>query len=319
MKAILIAILFIAAVSAGTLQNNVKSFHSFISTYDRTYSDFEYSYRFGVFVENMKRAAQLQAQETGSAIYGVTKFSDLTPEEFAANYLMPKSLRANITRSARTINVPEIDAPTSFDWRDKGAISAVKNQEQCGSCWAFSATETIESYHHIAHGSLPILSPQQIVDCDKTSYGCNGGWTEHAFNYVKSAGGLDTAVSYPYTARDGTCKFNRNTIGAKITGWKYVTQSDDENLMLSDLQSIGPFSVCVDASSWSSYRHGVIQNCGQQVDHCVQLTGFSTQDGIKAWNVRNSWGTDWGVNGYLYVARGHDTCAIGSDVNYVTE
>jgi len=164
------------------------------------------------------------------------------------------------------------------------------------------------------------LSQQQIVDCDTTSYGCNGGWTEHAFNYIEKAGGQDTLASYPYTAQDGTCKANPSNFAAKIKSWAYVTQNDDENAMAQSLVQTGPAAICVDASSWQFYNGGVITSCGQQVDHCVQLTGYSVQSGVNAWNVRNSWGTDWGLKGYLYVARnGQDVCAIGSDVIYLTE
>jgi len=321
MKAFLIALLFIVAVSAQTLQANMRLFQNFITKYGKSYSDIEYGYRFNVFVENLKIAAEIQARETGTAIYGVTIFSDLTSEEFRAHYLMPKELFANFKVDESRVLPPLAPAPlaASFDWRDKGAITPVKDQGQCGSCWAFSATETIESYAQIATGKLPVLSPQQIVDCDKTCYGCNGGWTENAFTYVQQAGGLDTLASYPYTARDGTCKFNKNSIGATVKSWGTVTKNHDENAMLTYVQSKGPLSVCVDASTWSSYRSGVIKSCGKSVDHCVQLTGFSTQSSTDAWNVRNSWGTSWGVSGYLYVARGSNVCAIASDPNYVSE
>jgi C1A family cysteine protease len=316
---IALTLLFLAVVNAGLLQENMKQFTNFINKYKKSYSDVEFGYRFGVFQESMKRAAALQARETGTARYGVTKFSDLTAEEFRANYLMPKSLHANFKPDASRMMKPlqPIQIPDSFDWNDKGAITAVKDQGQCGSCWAFSATETIESFHFLAGKSLTDLSPQQIVDCDTDCYGCNGGWTQNAFNYVESAGGLDTESSYPYTAQDGTCNYQPADAGAKVVSWSYVTQSDDENAMLQTLAQTGPLSICVDASSWQDYNGGVLSDCGQSVDHCVQCTGYSTQDGTDAWNVRNSWGTDWGVNGYIYLARGGDTCAIGSCVTVV--
>lgn len=318
MKIAFFALLFFVAAHAG-LQENMRLFQNFITKHGKTYSDLEFSHRFNVFVENMNRASNLQAAETGSARYGVTKFMDLTPEEFSANYLMRKELFKNFKVDPTKVMKPlaAIEAPASFDWRDKGAVTPVYDQGQCGSCWAFSATETIESFHFLAGKSLISLSPQQIVDCDRDSYGCNGGWTQHAFNYVKSAGGLDTESSYPYTAQDGTCKFKPADVGAKISSWSYVTQNDDENAMLQTVAQKGPLSICVDASSWQYYQGGVLKTCGKQVDHCVQLTGYSTQNGVDAWNVRNSWGTDWGVNGYLYVARGGNVCAIGSCVTIV--
>jgi len=321
MKLIVLAI--ILAVAQANLHVNMQNFLNFATKYGKSYSDIEFGQRFKVFQDNLQIAAALQAREVGTAHYGVTKFMDLTPEEFSSNYLMPKELFVNHKPDPKKVKLPykkDIQLPTSFDWRDKGAITPVYDQGQCGSCWAFSATETIESYHILAGGSMVGLSQQQIVDCDTTSYGCNGGWTEHAFNYIEKAGGQDTLASYPYTAQDGTCKANPSNFAAKIKSWAYVTQNDDENAMAQSLVQTGPAAICVDASSWQFYNGGVITSCGQQVDHCVQLTGYSVQSGVNAWNVRNSWGTDWGLKGYLYVARnGQDVCAIGSDVIYLTE
>jgi cathepsin F len=318
----LLAFVFFLALASASLQGDMQSFLNFLTNYGKSYSDAEFGHRFQVFRDNLVLAANYQARENGTARYGVTKFMDLTPDEFRANYLMPKELHKNRPpKDPKKVMKPlkEIDLPDSFDWREHGAISAVKDQGQCGSCWAFSATETIESYAYQATKKLPILSPQQIVDCDKDSYGCNGGWTEHAFNYVIRAGGQDTEASYPYTARDGTCRFNPSHVAAKVKSWSYVTQRDDENAMQQSLYQTGPASVCVDASSWQFYNGGVVKSCGKQVDHCVQLTGYSTQSGVKAWNVRNSWGTGWGVQGYIYLARGGNTCAIGSDVIVLKE
>jgi len=316
---VVFALLFLVAVNASSLQANMKSFTNFITKYGKSYSDIEFGYRFAIFTNNLAVAAATQAAETGTARYGVTKFYDLTAEEFRANYLMPKELFANFKIDASKVMAPlkPVPVPVSFDWQDKGAITPVYDQGQCGSCWAFSATETIESFHFITTGALVGLAMQQVVDCDTDCYGCNGGWTQNAFNYVESAGGIDTLASYPYTAQDGTCNYQPSAVGAKVDSWAYVTQSDDENAMLQAAYQTGPLSICVDASSWSSYQGGVIQSCGQQVDHCVQLTGFSNQQGIDAWNVRNSWGTNWGVSGYLYVARGNNVCAIGSCVTTV--
>ena len=247
---------------------------------------------------------------------------DLHVDEFRANYLMDKAVYKNYTfeegRLADPVAAPSAGLPTSFDWRDKGAITAVYNQGQCGSCWAFSATETIESYNEICGNGLNHESMQQIVDCDTTAYGCNGGWTSSAYNYIEQAGGIEPLADYPYTAETGSCQFDASKINEKITGWKYVTQSADESAMQNWAYSDGPLSVCVDAASWQFYTGGVITSCGQQVDHCVQVTGWSTQQGTPAWNVRNSWGTSWGLSGYLYVERGKNMCAIGSTVTSVS-
>jgi cathepsin F len=311
-----LALCLIIAVALGDRR---QQFLDFQHTYNKSYAASEFGLRFKVFCDNLDRAAAYQARETGTARYGVTKFSDLTAEEFRRFYLMPKTLHQTVLPQGASVAIPPAPTqfPTAFDWNNKGAITPVYNQQQCGSCWAFSATETIESYHFLKSGQLASLSMQQIVDCDTTAYGCGGGWTYSAYQYVQQQGGIDNYNSYPYTAQNGNCNFQSGAVVTNVATWNYITQSDDENAMQSWTYQSGPLSVCVDASSWSAYQGGVIQQCGQDVDHCVQLTGFSTQQGIPAWNVRNSWGTDWGNNGYLWVARGNNVCAIGSTVTVV--
>jgi len=162
-----------------------------------------------------------------------------------------------------------------------------------------------------------VLSPEQIVDCDKTSQGCNGGWTEHAYNYVKSAGGLETESAYPYSAsagKAGTCKATASKMVVTVSGYSTVR---GESQMGSYVQKTGPLSVCVDASTWSSYRSGIMSSCGKPINHCVQAVGVETANG-GYWKVRNSWGTSWGESGYIRLAYGKDTCGITNDPTYVT-
>ena len=134
---------------------------------------------------------------------------------------------------------------------------------------------------------------QQVVDCDTQAYGCEGGWTYVAYEYIEKAGGYETFQDYPYTARDGKCDFDKTKAVAKISSWKYVTQNKDEAVMKNYIATTGPLSICVDAASWQFYNKGVIKSCGKQIDHCVQLVGYGTVDGVEAWLVRNSWGAAW--------------------------
>jgi len=314
MKVVLVLALLALATAEISLKDAQDLFIQFQQDYGKTYSTSEFEHAFRNFRSNLVRAATLQRQDP-HATYGVTKFMDLSPVEFRKFYLLPRTLPKliQIDDSLVAPKLPPVPIPNgaSFDWRDKGAITGVYNQEQCGSCWAFSATETIESYWFLSGHKLPSLSPQQIVDCDKTAYGCDGGWTYWAFDYIKSAGGQDSWSTYPYTAQNGNCKFNKNNVVAKISGYTYVTKSRDENAMLQWVTQKGPLSVCVDAETWQYYKGGVVgDNCGQSLDHCVEVTGYSTQGSIDAWNVRNSWGTDWGLSGYLYVQRNKNVCAI---------
>jgi len=157
-----------------------------------------------------------------------------------------------------------------------------------------------------------------MVDCDTTDDGCGGGDTPTAYQYVISAGGIETEAAYPYTAEDGNCQFKKSAINATISNWEYITQNKNETEMVIKLVALGPLSICVDALTWQFYIGGVIAYgdlCYDQLDHCVMITGYNDQyDGYKVWNVRNSWGKDWGEDGYLYVERGYDLCGIADEV-----
>jgi C1A family cysteine protease len=288
---------------------------SFVSKYGKKYkSDEEFFSRFQIFKQNLKIIADKNAKYNPMTTYAVNKFADLSKEEFKHKYLMTNLPPYEPNAPFLEAN-SSIVAPTTFDWRTKGATTPVKDQGQCGSCWAFSATENIESVWQIAGNNLPTLGPQQIVDCDKANYGCSGGWPYVAFQYVTKAGGQDTEASYPYTARDGTCKFKTNTIGAKINNYKQIGK--DETQMQQLLTTTSPFSVCVDAEEWSFYSGGIItpDQCGRSVDHCVQLIGYDATTAPGYWICRNSWGTDWGLSGFINLQIGGDTCLIA---DYVT-
>jgi len=316
MKTTLVLCLVAFALATETLtQLRQRQFEEFIVKYNKSYeSSAEKERRFRIFQANVAIAEQRTLRDK-MATFGVTKFSDLTTQEFKDKYLM-KVERTFV--KAPIANITYKQLPAEFDWNDKGGVvTPVKNQGQCGSCWDFSATETIESVWAQAGNGLQVLSEQQTVDCDTTDQGCNGGWPYDAYQYIISAGGVESEASYPYTAEDGTCNFNAQNVVAKISSWQYVTQSQDETAMQQFLYQNNPISICVDASTWSSYNGGVItpsSGCGDSIDHCVQATGWSQQSGVTVWNVRNSWGTDWGNSGYIWVQMGSDVCGIAEVV-----
>jgi cysteine peptidase B len=295
-----------------------------MKTYDRQYAnEAEYLHRLNIFKKNLVIYAELDARSP-YASFGVTKFSDLSQEEFAETYLM-KNLSMPLFKAgeAKVWNAPSksLALPTSYSWQSKGGVTPVKNQGQCGSCWAFSATEAIESQWFLAGKVNPIaqFSPEQIVQCDPYDAGCNGGWPYNAYKYVIGAGGIDSYSSYPYTSgngQTGNCIFKSADIAATISSWQWVTQSENEQQMQQFTYTTGPPSVCVDAATWSGYNGGVITaaECGTSIDHCVQIVGWDVVQGLKAWLVRNSWGTSWGYSGYLYVEMGADACGIASTV-----
>jgi C1A family cysteine protease len=277
-------------------------------------SDEEFFARFQIFKQNLKIIEEKNAKYNPTTTYAVNKFADLSKAEFKnlmlMNNLPPYEPQGELVVANFSAN------PPTWDWRTKGACTGVKDQGQCGSCWAFSATENVESMNQIAGKGLPVLGPQQIVDCDKTDYGCGGGWPYRAFTYLTQFGGQDTEATYKYTARDGTCKDKQGTIGAKVNGYKQVGK--DETQIQTLLTTVGPFSVCVDAEEWSFYSGGVItpSQCGRSVDHCVQLVGYDTTKAPGYYIVRNSWGTDWGLSGFIYLQIGGDTCLIADYVTY---
>jgi len=307
-----VVVLLLALLAISQALNHHEKFISFISEHGKNYhSDHEFLYRFTVFQQNMKEAEEMNAKSDG-AIYGATQFSDLTHEEFKNTYLMnnlPPKMEGEY------LEIPKnLTAPTKFDWRSSGAVSAIKNQGQCGSCWAFSATENIESVWKISGHPLPNLSPQQIVDCDKTCFGCQGGWPTRAFDYVAKAGGQDSEQSYPYTGRAGTCHMKQPVV-AKIKSFKSIPKNEQQ--IRDSLATTSPFSICVDASKWSQYRGGVMTNtqCGQKTDHAVQLVGYDTTGAQPYWLVRNSWGTGWGESGYIRLLMYKNTCAMADTVS----
>jgi len=300
----------------------LEEFTLFIQKYNKYYETTdEYWKRFDNFKASWQRS--IEESQEGGASFGITKFSDMTPEEFKRKVLMSKT--SPVEEEAVFPFVLNSLLPDALDWRTKGAVTPVKDQAECGSCWAFSATEAIESAWILkgyAKSNSINLSPQQIVDCDKEMHGCGGGTTESAYNYVLSAGGQEGATAYPYTAKDGACRFNATFVNAKIQA--FVKTGGNENNIQENLVKYGPISICVDAAHWQNYKSGVMtarQCCpffSCQLDHCVQLVGYNATASTPYWIVRNSWAADWGVDGYVYLEMGSNTCGISRDSTWPT-
>jgi C1A family cysteine protease len=272
-----------------------------------------------------------------TARYGVNHLSDLTPEEFKKFYLnagrKPKHTKEEIAKlraqheanlsAEKKAAIAKLQA-SNIDWVAAGLVTRVKNQAQCGSCWAFSATEELESMWikaGKATNTTISLSPQQIVDCDQSDGGCGGGHTESAWDYIIAAGGQESNSTYPYTAEDGTCRFKKSAVVAKVKSYTAATSWYSESELLQTLAKEGPISVCVDAASWQNYESGIMTRleCDwiDMLDHCVQLTGY-VGGAHPYWRVRNSWTTGWGLGGFIDLQWGWDTCGIADDTNYVT-
>jgi C1A family cysteine protease len=293
-----------------------EAWEGFKRDFGKAYHPSEEAYRFGVFVQNLQIIDGRNAQELaagGEECHGITQFVDLTQEEFRQRYL--GSFPSMRTNEGEVADIVATDVGSyNKDWTGT-YTTAVKNQGQCGSCWAFSATEQIESDAMRTLGKTYVLSPQQITSCATKAYGCNGGWTEVAYSYVKSAGGIEQNSDYPYTSPPtGQCKASSSKYVVTVNGYKTIS---GESNMASYVGTTGPLSVCLDASNWSSYTGGIMSVCGNQVDHCVQAVGVNSGTG-GYWKVRNSWGVTWGESGYIRLAYGKNTCDITNDPTYAT-
>jgi len=309
-----IALALVVVGSAYSHDEVFSMFSNFLVEYDKTFtSPEEFNTRMAIFEENLNKIDTMNAllvAQGNDAVNGVGPFADITEEEFKATYLMQ-----NYTPAERTEEIvfggPE---ENDVDWRQKGAVTAVKDQGQCGSCWAFSATAAIESYNFLAGKGLIVLSAQQINSCDHRSGGCNGGNTETAYQYVHTAGGQESEANYPYTSghgQTGTCRFDASKVAARISGYKPVARSE---AALAAALGQGPVSVCLAADAFQHYTGGILASCPGRVDHCVQAVGYTAE----AWLVRNSWSTRWGEQGYIRIKRGANLCQIASDVTFPT-
>ncbi|KAG6754965.1 hypothetical protein POTOM_040771 [Populus tomentosa] len=276
--------------------------------------------RYRNFKRNLKYIIEKAGKKTAALGHrvGLNKFADLSNEEFKELYLSKVKKPVNkrsIARDWRQSNLQTCDAPSSLDWTKKGVVTAVKDQGDCGSCWSFSTTGAIEGINAIVTGDLISLSEQELVDCDTTNYGCEGGYMDYAFEWVINNGGIDTEANYPYTGVDGTCSTTKEEIKVvSIDGYTDVDETDSA-LLCATVQQ--PISVGMDGSAldFQLYTGGIYDgDCSDDpndIDHAVLIVGYGSENGEDYWIVKNSWGTEWGMEGYFYIKR-------NTDLPYVT-
>jgi cathepsin L len=324
-----IVLLGLVALATAALPHQTIAFKQWMHEHQKTYeTEAEFHHRLNIFVEN-SAFVRRHNREGHSFTVALNKFADLTNEEFREMYnKFNKEEHSSIkTRDHVIHSTANVDAPASYDWRKKNAVTHVKNQEQCGSCWSFSTTGSVEGCHAISTGKLVSLSEQNLMDCS-TSYGnegCDGGLMVLAYEYIIANGGIDTEASYNYTAEDGTCEYNAANSGATINGYENVTSGDEKDLLNKGTK--GPVSVAIDASqnSFQFYSSGVYSDpgCGNgpnDLDHGVLVVGWGvTSNGTDYWIVKNSWGADWGLSGYLWMARNdNNMCGIATEASIPT-
>lgn len=310
------------------------------------------------YVRNEKIIADLNENPDDSAEYGHTRFSDLSPSQFRSQFLQQLTMGGDdgVSGAPNVIRnvADDHDIPSSYDWRDLNGTTPVKDQGACGSCWAFSAVQNIESVHYLSNPSVSsgpvMLSPEQVIECDPYDYACYGGYPKGAYQYVMDQGGLSLESDYPYdvdghticlanqtfneTCGDGmcddppltswcdvTCSASQKPFEVKIKSWSAL--SSDESDIAAYLSQNNPLSVALDASggiliAWLQfYKRGIAnpRRCSTTaLDHAVLLVGYGVEHDTNYWTVKNSWGAKWGEDGYFRLVRGEGKCGINTMV-----
>jgi len=311
---VLIVFALFAFASAGFLHEKhslMGEFVRFVKTHDKTYGTMEeFNLRFTIFADAY---IKLNLQPTDK----FSQFMDLTTEEFEKRLVIDASAysAAVSQMTPYKFKFPHEEVPASHDWRDHaGVVGEVKNQASCGSCWAFSAVSNMESLYAIKHGKSLILSEQQIVDCDKVSIGCGGGWMDNAFKYIQTFGGLESEQDYPYEAKTQTCRNDISKAQLQVTGHHSISKNEED--IKKAVFENGPLSVAINAKPFHYYTGGIItEPCAAALNHGVVIVGYGSEEGVDFWIIRNSWGGNWGEKGYARMIRGKGECGINTTVS----
>jgi len=288
----------------------------------------EFVQRLKIFANNVDSIEQHNADKTQTYTLGQNQFTHLTFDEFLdATHIgatRPTFLRR---KAADFIHKAPADAsalPATVDWVSAGAVTPVKNQGNCGSCWSFSSTGALEGAYYLKYGSLLSFSEQELVSCDTTDAGCNGGWMDDAFTFVKNNGGITTEAAYPYTSgttgKSGSCIKDGYTNNVKVAPAGFTDVTAGSVTALQSAVVLQPVSIAIQANqaAFQSYKSGVLTGrCGQRLDHGVLLVGYGTDSGLDYWKVKNSWGETWGEGGYIRIERSSaDLCGVLDAASY---
>ncbi|CAK9138506.1 unnamed protein product [Ilex paraguariensis] len=297
------------------------SFARFAHRYRKRYETVEeMKLRFSIFAESLKLIRSHNKKGLSYTV-GVNEFADLTWDEFRKHRLGAAQNCSATTKGNHKLTDDIL--PETKDWREDGIVTPVKNQGHCGSCWTFSTTGALEAAYAQAFGRQISLSEQQLVDCAGAfnNFGCNGGLPSQAFEYVKYNGGLDTEQAYPYTGIDGTCKFSSENIGVQVRDSVNITLGAEEELKHA-VAFVRPVSVAFEVvDGFRLYEDGVYTSdtCGSapmDVNHAVLAVGYGVENGVPYWLIKNSWGKDWGNDGYFKMELGKNMCGVATCASY---
>ena len=304
-----------------------QQFQKFIKKYQKKYESInEFLARYEVFRKNVMDTFK---EENSLYRTGITKFSDLTKQEFAKIYLNLNYDALAMANFDPTIVKVSNAAPDAYDWRDYGRVSPVKDQASCGSCWAFSTIANLEGLYYAKKGVMKTFSEQMLVDCDTSDSGCNGGLMQYAFTWLKK-NGIMLDSDYPYTGTKGTCKSDKSKyVDMSVTGYKKLGSSwstwsaVDEDEIKEFLYETGPLAIALNADPLQTYTSGILDltstKCPSSgINHAVTLVGYGIENNVAYWIVKNSWGTAWGEKGYFRIRRGNGTCGVNCYITTAT-
>uniref|UniRef100_A0A2A4JAL6 Uncharacterized protein n=1 Tax=Heliothis virescens TaxID=7102 RepID=A0A2A4JAL6_HELVI len=317
---VLLCVSWLGLAAAGTappydLEDAEHHFETFIQNHGKVYTnEKEKQYRFQVFKNNLLHYNKLNA-ESDHAVFGITRFSDLTSFDFHARHgcYNPNLQNGHHCDVITDDDIKYNDAPESFDWRDKSVVTPVKDQGDCGSCYAFSAIANVESLYGIKHKDTLDLSVQQVIDCSTENHGCHGGVMSKVFRYLLDNGGSEPNTDYPYEGKQGDCRFDQEKVKVKLSNCHtYSLESQEKVKQL--LYHNGPIVIGIKGYGVMFYTGGIIsdKHCDVgELDHGVLLVGYGSENGSDYWIVKNSWGTRYGEKGYFRMQRREGGFACG--------
>lgn len=308
----MIAIFLSIASCSLYYKHEEKSFLSWMRSTNQFFTGDEYQLRFGIFLTNSRYVKEHNFAKKKFTV-SLNKFAAYTPAEYKALLGFKMDLE-----NRKAFKASKKSSSDSLDWRDKGVVNEIKDQAACGSCWAFSAIQAAESSNAISTGTLQRFSEQNLIDCVKTCYGCNGGVMTSAYSYVVGFqdGKFNLESDYKYIATEGACEFDKYSKVGTISDYIVIKKGDEDDLA-AKCEQYGPVSVAIDASNWSFqlYSSGIYDepSCSSiSLDHGVGCVGYGSEKGVKYWIVRNSWGTTWGENGYIRMLWDNNQCGIAT-------